>query len=684
MDRGSPAGDGGAAAGEERWRGFTLAPFQRDAIRALEGGRDVLVGAPTGAGKTLIAEYAIEQAVRRGRRAVYTAPIKALSNQKYRDFKAAGVDVGLLTGDVTLQPDAQVLVMTTEILRNSIFESPDELHDVEYAVFDEVHFLDDPERGAVWEESLIYAPRSLRCLCLSATVPNVVELGRWLSEVRGREVVVVESALRPVPLHHRLFHARRGSLELEGLSRERRRARSAELAGRGRGRRRDRRRPPPAAAERSQRAFATERLVDELERKALLPALVFAFSRKDCERLARRNAARELLTGEERERMLDLQGELARLFRLAPAEREGELFAMARRGTAYHHAGLLPIQKELVERMFTSGLVKLLFTTETFALGINMPARTVVFHALEKFDGVSIEHLRCREYQQMSGRAGRQGLDREGLVYSIVTDRDLLEAPIERIVSGRAEPVVSRFGLSYSSLLHLLAAVGRERVHEAWEKSFDEFQRRSASDKAREKSRRRQRRAVEAHLAVLSELGYVDARDRPTERGELARRINGYELQVAELAFGGALDALGPEAMAALFVALTYEQRGRGAAPWRDGAAHAGLRRRVASILARAVACEARHGVETGLRLPDWSLSLAVEAWCAGRSLVEIAEHEDATPGDLCRALRMAIQLMRQVRRALPRESPLRDRLVMSVDAVNRGEVDARAQLELG
>ncbi len=186
------------------WRGFTLSDFQQQAVQAVRGGRNVLVSAPTGAGKTLVAEYAIEDAVRRGKRCIYTAPIKALSNQKYRDFRdVPEVDVGLQTGDVTIHPEAQVLIMTTEILRNTIFENPAALHDVEYVVLDEIHFLDDLERGTVWEEALIFAPPSIRFICLSATIANIEEIGEWIGEIRPHELEVIETNRRPVPLTHK-------------------------------------------------------------------------------------------------------------------------------------------------------------------------------------------------------------------------------------------------------------------------------------------------------------------------------------------------------------------------------------------------------------------------------------------------------------------------------------------------
>jgi superfamily II RNA helicase len=669
------------------WRGFTLNEFQVRAVAAIRAGKNVLVGAPTGAGKTLVAEYAIHDAVARGRRSVYTAPIKALSNQKFRDFRAEGLfDVGLLTGDVTLSSGAQVLVMTTEILRNAIFEDAAALADVEYAVFDEVHFLDDQERGSVWEEALIFAPPSMRLICLSATVANIEELGAWLREVRPHELEVIQSDLRPVPLHHLVYNPREGLLESGELGKAQGRAR-----GRLEGERRvAERRKGPRRGRRGRRAPRTRPempdpspLLDRLQGEDLLPALVFAFSRKDCARLARRNEGRDLLSRVERDEMHALQEQLVELFRLPQSALSGELFTMARNGIGYHHAGLLPIDKELVERMFTSGLLKLLFTTETFALGINMPARTVVFHNLEKFDGTSVEWLRTREYLQMAGRAGRQGIDTEGLVVSVVGDRELALAPFQRIFSGKPEPVTSRFDPSYSSLLHLVASLSRERLPEAWERSFFLFQQRAQGEKARKKTQRHLQRLCEARLCFLSELGYLDEQDQITPRGRIARWINGYEIQVTELAFAGLLEDQPPAALGAIFVALTYEERRRGVG-WTSERHLGRLRRDVSRFLAGLAGREAACGVPTPFKLPDWGLTTAVLAWCEGSDFEELEELTEVSPGDLCRSFRMALQLMRQTRRAIDPAWDLADRLKDAIAAIDRDEVDARRQLELG
>jgi len=669
------------------FKGLTLSLFQWRAVEAVASGKNVLVSAPTGSGKTLVAEYAIADAVRTGQRAIYTAPIKALSNQKYRDFKADGLDVGLMTGDVTIHPTAQVLIMTTEILRNSILEDPSSLSDVAYVVFDEVHYMDDQERGTVWEESLIFAPPAIRFICLSATIANLDELGAWIQEIRHADLEIVRSDIRPVPLRQRMFLQGIGIFEANRLDWARRKALDeGEGKSKGRGSRR-RERGDWVARREEQRRDETRSihfLLDGLQDEDLLPALVFCFSRKDCERLALANQKRELLDRAEAERMRDLQHELLAAFQLDDGEMQGEVFQLARHGIGFHHAGMLPRHKEVVERMFTSGLLKLLFTTETFAVGINMPARTAVFFGLKKFDGITFDYLRTRDYLQMAGRAGRQGIDTEGVVVLRLEPRDLAEAPLERLFFGKPEPVESRFRLSYSAILHLVERLGRERLFEAWDKSFAQFQQRGKSKKARAKLREEQRLMLAAHLALLHELGHLEEGDVLSAKGRTARAVYGFELQISELLWRGALEGLDAISLAVLFVGLVHEERRRGEPVYIAPRLFGGVRRHVSQMLLRLGAREAEYGIPVPMKLPDWGLTPAVVEWARGTAIEDLDRVTDATPGDLVRAFRMAIQLMRQLRRALDPTWDLGDRLEEAILALNREEVDARRQLELG
>ena len=669
------------------WKGFQLLSFQIKAVDAIRGGRNVLVSAPTGAGKTLVAEYAIEDAVRRGLRCIYTSPIKALSNQKYRDFRDdPEVDVGIMTGDVTIHPGAQVLIMTTEILRNAIFENRDLLSNVAYVIFDEIHYMDDRERGTVWEESLIFLPKGVRLVCLSATISNVQEVGAWLHEIRHESTEVILEARRPVPLSHWIWTETAGSFDPSKLKYQRKKA-EEEMARRkaaSRARKRSRGRGGPRRGSPGQAGPPDpSALFDELEEQGMMPTLVFSFSRKDCERLALRNASRELLDRDEKARMAVLQEELIEIFKTGPGMLRGEIMSLARNGVAYHHAGMLPVHKEMVERMFTAGLLKLLFTTETFAIGINMPARSVVFNALRKFDGIDFDWLRTRDYMQMAGRAGRQGMDDKGFVYSVCGPREIVEAPLERLFAGKPESVSSRFRLSYSSLLHLVERLGREQMHEAWERSFHLYQSREKNKRARERQHRDQRRLVERHLQLLEEFGYLDG-DKVTSRGKVARLLSGYELQVTELLFRGTLEHLPAQALALMAVAMIYEERKRGGGTFVPARIYGGERRAINSVVGELCGVEARLGISPGMKRPDWGLSAGVLAWYGGADLAGLAEAADAPLGDVCRVFRMALQLLRNLRRTIDPEWDLSDRLEEAVIAMNRDEVDARRQLELG
>jgi superfamily II RNA helicase len=691
MDEDSPSrASAGEADAPIHWKGFVLSPFQREAVAAIRAGHNVLVSAPTGAGKTLVAEYAIADAVARGRRVIYTAPIKALSNQKYRDFRdEPDIDVGLMTGDVTIHPRAQVLIMTTEILRNSILEDPRALHDVEYVIFDEVHFMDDLERGTVWEESLIFAPKDIRFICLSATISNLDEVSGWLSEIREHDIVTVLSEKRPVPLHFRFYTERSGTFEPSKLgaarSRERVPKRSKSEKDRGRGRRGRGRRGRGRGPDNPNLPPRVGPLFEELANENLLPAMIFAFSRKACEQMARTAMSRCLLDEDEQHRMRRLQDDLVELFQLDEDMGRGEIFTMARQGVGYHHAGMLPAHKEVVERFFTSGLIKLLFTTETFALGINMPARAVVFHSLRKFDGVNFDYMNTRDFMQMAGRAGRQGLDDEGLVYTMLCPKDLEEAPVKRLLAGLPEPIESRFRLSYSTLLHLVDRLGRDRVHEAWEKSFNQYQHREESHKRRERNARLQHRMIDRHIDFLTDLGYL-AEDKLKPRGRVAQSINGFELQVTELLFRGVLEDLPPAALAVVFVGLIHEERRRFEEVRVPAKMFGDLRRQVDRVARDLISRSYKFDLPAAPKRPEWGLTPAVLQWMEGADFEELvpAMGTTASAGDLCRSFRMAVQLMRQVRRTIDRDWDLYGTLGQAMDGLNRDEVDARHQLELG
>jgi ATP-dependent RNA helicase HelY len=456
---------------------FEFDPFQISACHAVEDGKGVLVAAPTGAGKTVVGEFAAYFALQAGKKCFYTTPIKALSNQKYSEFVAKfGEDrVGLLTGDTSINSEAEILVMTTEVLRNMLYAGSNTLANLGCVVMDEVHYLADKFRGAVWEEVLIHLMESVQVISLSATVSNAEEFGEWLGEVRGETEVIV-SEIRPIPLFQHVLIGNRlldlfdqpGRVNPEVLSREREITRRAALGRNRRGR----------FAEPSDRLSRAD-IIEKLQGESLLPAITFIFSRVGCDAAVKQclQAGLRLTSPEEREEIK--RTALKYTQNIAEEDLEvlnfKEWLTALERGIAAHHAGLLPSFKGAVEDLFQRGLVKAVFATETLALGINMPARTVVLEKLIKFNGEAHVPITPGEYTQLTGRAGRRGIDIEGnavIQWSPTVD----SASAAGLASTRTYPLRSSFSPSYNMSINLIAQFGRERARRSLESSFAQFQ----------------------------------------------------------------------------------------------------------------------------------------------------------------------------------------------------------------
>ena len=474
---------------------FPLDDFQRQACEAVAEGHSVLVAAPTGAGKTLVGEYAVRHAHVRGEKAFYTTPIKALSNQKFQDLRAVyGADnVGLLTGDTSVNSEADIVVMTTEVLRNMIYAGSRTLDRLGVVVLDEVHYLADRFRGSTWEEIIIHLAARTSIVSLSATVSNAEEFGAWLSEVRGDTRVIV-SEHRPVPLWpHVLLRegifdlyapgvdpadpgpTPRLNPELEALVR-RQRIEESDRNRRHHGRKNGGGPASRTPARRSPPRFA---VVDVLDAQGLLPAIVFIFSRAGCDDAVDqvRSAGLTLTNENERARIRAIIDE--RCAGLPPEDLGALDFAHWRdhleAGIAAHHAGMIPLFKEVVEELFTAGLIKVVYATETLALGINMPARSVVLEKLVKWDGQGHKDLTAGEYTQLTGRAGRRGIDIEG--HAVVVEHPGFDAgQLGRLASRRTYPLISSFQPSYNMAVNLVAASGVTRAREVLEMSFAQFQ----------------------------------------------------------------------------------------------------------------------------------------------------------------------------------------------------------------
>ena len=521
---------------------FELDTFQKEAVYHLENGDSVFVAAHTSAGKTVVAEYAIALAAKHMTKAIYTSPIKALSNQKFRDFRHGFDDVGILTGDVQINPEASCLIMTTEILRSMLYRGADLIRDVEYVIFDEVHYVNDLERGVVWEEVIIMLPEHVTLILLSATVPNTYEFASWVGRTKKKDIYVISTPKRPVPLEHYLWankamhkivnadkkflekgwkeandalsgkdkikapavveppptqrggannrgpaQNQRGGLQRGGQQRGGQQRGGAQQRGgpqqRGRGQPQQGRGNIARTGRGGGRTTAAQdrniwvHLVQHLRKEDLLPACIFVFSKKRCEENADALSTLDFCTASEKSAIhMIIERSIARLKpedRILPQIRR--LRELLSRGIAVHHGGLLPIVKEVVEILFAKTLVKILFATETFAMGLNLPTRTVVFSGFRKHDGHAFRDLLPGEYTQMAGRAGRRGLDPVGSVIIVVPGSD--EAPpvatLRQMILGDPTKLRSQFRLTYNMILNLLR-VEALKIEEMIKRSFSE------------------------------------------------------------------------------------------------------------------------------------------------------------------------------------------------------------------
>ncbi|MFI6316120.1 DEAD/DEAH box helicase [Nonomuraea sp. NPDC050556] len=513
---------------------FTLDDFQLDACRALEAGDGVLVAAPTGSGKTVVGEFAVHLALEQGQKCFYTTPIKALSNQKYNDLvkRYGTAKVGLLTGDNSVNGDAPIVVMTTEVLRNMLYAGSATLGGLGFVVMDEVHYLADRFRGAVWEEVIIHLPESVRLVALSATVSNAEEFGEWIGEVRGDTTVIVDEH-RPVPLWQHMMVGNRiyDLFVTEDFDQSghinpalMRIARDEERLAGGRGRRGygrpQRSRPPDRAA-----------VIDKLDSEGLLPAITFIFSRAGCDAAVMACLFAGIRLTTERE-----QHEIRQIVDERTAHLPDEDLAVLgylewrdclERGLAAHHAGMLPAFKEVVEELFTRGLVKAVFATETLALGINMPARSVVIEKLDKWNGEMHADLTPGEYTQLTGRAGRRGIDVEGHAV-VVWQPGMDPVAVAGLAGTRTYPLRSSFQPSYNMAVNLVGQFGRERAKTLLEASFAQFQ----ADRAvvgLAKQLRKHEEALEGYQeAMTCHLGDFPA------YAELRRRLSDRETELSK------------------------------------------------------------------------------------------------------------------------------------------------------
>ena len=686
--------------------GRVLDEFQRMAIMRLIQSTSTLVCAPTGTGKTLIADFLVAKSLGEGASVVYTGPIKALVSQKYREFaRRFGKErVGIVTGDVTHRKEAPVVAMTTEVLRNILLAGEGPRGDVGWVILDEVHYLGHEARGAVWEEVVMLLPRTVRILGLSATAPNAAEIASWIERVRGEPVGLVEQKERAVPLEHLYFNG-----ECRGVSREAYLKRWAEAVapgeggearchgsgagargpggggpvrspgGRGPGAAKGYRQSSPLGATRDESSHLD--LVEYVAERRLFPCLYFDFSRKGVAEKAEELAARRKpLSGRELEavrvgvkRTLEEMG----LTRddVPDLERAEPLW---QRGIGIHHAGLMPAVRRISERLLEARILRVVYATETFAVGVNLPVRSVCFDSLEKFDGKRFRLLTQQEYFQMAGRAGRRGLDDRGVAISLVPFHRFAASPPPEFSEENLEPIESSLAISYNLVASLVdRGIDARRflssslaVHQAQDPG-------AALDRLAGEFAER--------LAVLERLGHVK-NAALTAKGRLLTRLFVCELVVAELIDQGALDDYEPPDLAALAAAVALADdrlepggwRPKGT-PRRDDRRGPGRTRLVPGrwVTDLHLAGE-RLGRLAGVTAPgaaSWVAPEMVYRWCEGAPARELVKRLRVDGGDLVSACRRSIDLLRQIERAAEERPRLRARAREAIERMDRDVV---------
>ncbi len=530
-----------------QFKGLVLDEFQIKATQSIEKNHSVIVSAGTGTGKTLIADYLINKFLKHGKRVIYTAPIKALSNQKFKDFKEdfGEENIGIMTGDVVINPNAPILIMTTEIYRNMLLTKDPVLLEIKYVVFDEIHYINDIERGTVWEESIIFSPAHMRFLCLSATIPNARDFAKWIESIKHHTVDVVMYMKRAVPLQHHLYDVDEGITIIERLRQRLKQDRFPayyEIVP-GKKRRKRQRMPLPHHLD----------VIKDIYEKHWTPCVFFCFGRKTCETKAEEAAKKyDFTNAKEKTTIINIMNKhIKREF--SSIKSVMLIKKIVSKGIGVHHAGMLPFLKNAVEELFGKGLLRFLYATETFAVGINMPAKSVCFNTLDKYDGTTFRPLNTKEYFQMAGRAGRRGIDREG--HSIVLiDRNRADLSlITRITSKDVEPIISQFRLSINGVLSMLKNHSDREIEVILKSNFDYYLRKKSQKQVRIMA------SYNNKLKLLRKKKYIKGKHL-TEKGAFASHIYSNELLITDLCF--TFPNISPEELILLLAAIEYERRG--------------------------------------------------------------------------------------------------------------------------
>ncbi|MFT4312574.1 MAG: DEAD/DEAH box helicase [Candidatus Woesearchaeota archaeon] len=630
-----------------KYREFTLDPFQEQAIQSIDKNHSVVVSAATGTGKTLIADYVINKAIQEEKRAVYTAPIKALSNQKFREFTTlyGKQAIGLLTGDIVINPQAQILIMTTEIYRNMLLEKSPDIQTISYVIFDEIHYINDRERGTVWEESIIFSPENVRFLCLSATIPNYKQFAQWIEFIKHHTVDTVNYMKRAVPLEHSCYDFKFGITSIDKIIKDTKQERFV------RRNKKNKRQALPVPNH--------IHLIKELHEEQKLPAIFFSFSRAQCEKRAVELAKKHDFTNPaQKKEIIQITREMIS-DTIRDLHSTHQLKAVLQKGIGIHHAGMLAKQKEIVEHLFDKGLLKVLYATETFAVGINMPAKSVCFSSLQKYDGLSFRLLDAKEYFQLAGRAGRRGIDTVGYAIALI-DRNQHEdfEQIKQLTTKDEDGIISRYQLSYNTVLNLIKQFDEQQIQQILKQNFGYFV------KQQSKQQFQITQSFANYKTNLEKLGFLE-NGQLTWKGEFATRIYTSELEIAELVFGGYLENLSDPQIATLLGSIIYEPR------------------RMDHFNIKGVQIDDILHVISDNKLLNRKIKKlhlkrvrkTIESWVRQKDFEYILDLSNLAEGDIIRIFRQLVDILRQIKGSLlatEPHNPLVERINTLLEKIDR------------
>ena len=647
-----------------KFKNFILDRFQIESIHSIENNHSVVVSAATGTGKTLIADYVIDKYLNQGKKIVYTAPIKALSNQKYSDFKKqyGAEKVGILTGDVTINSEAPLLIMTTEIYRNMLLSKDPFVDDIAYVIFDEIHFLGDIERGTVWEESVIFSNDHIRFLCLSATIPNARQFANWIQYIKKHDVDVVVEKKRAVPLSHMFYDTEKGFGTLKQISEWKNLDKYPKYHKEFRNKKKY------LQELQNRKKLSHIDLIKTLSSQGKLPCIYFCFSRALTEKKA------ETLKQKNNYLNSDETLEVKRFVREKLAQTDQSVLTLKTtkllrdclgNGIAFHHAGILPVLKEMVEKLFERGLVKVLFATETFAVGINMPAKTVCFDSLEKFDGINFRYLFSKEYFQLAGRAGRRGIDKQGYAVSVI-ERDMADLErIKNITSSDKDALQSQFKLSFNTVLNLIHSHNEEEQDIILKSSFYSYQ------QGGKQGISRILKSFEKKRDRLLNLGYITKEGKfyeLAEKGIFAMRIYTEEILVTEIFCSDITSELSDEEILLLIGRIVFEEKKNSRFKTKRRNISNGLHKKIVDnrTLYRYFKDKQLYVLETFMM-----------SWYENCEFVELLDLSSMSEGDIVRFIRQVIDLLQQVQHATL-DAALRERIRNIIHKIDRDVIAVR------